>query len=257
MPIRKLLLTLSLVVIAATHAQAQWGSLTGKFVVEGKVPPPERLEVTKDKAVCGKNPIFSEKLVVGPKGELRDVAIWITPARRKSAPDPHPDYLKLATQPINIDNLVCVYKPHMEVVWTARPVHFRNLDPIAHNFSFTGFNTTFNVLVPPNGAHVETFKEEEKAPMPAACTIHPWMKSFILVRDSPYAAASGEDGSFTIENLPAGEWDFSFWHETAGYLEDLKIGDEETDRKGLCEIKIEDGKTTDLGVIVIQAADLK
>ncbi|MCC9606390.1 hypothetical protein LOC68_18105 [Blastopirellula sp. JC732] len=252
-----LLLTLSLILFASSAAHAQWGSLTGKFVVKGMTPPPLRLKVDKDVEVCGKKPIFAETLLVGPNGELKNVAVWITPARGKSAPEPHPNYLQLANVPINVDNLACVYTPHMEVIWTKRPVHFRNQDPIAHNFSVTGFNTTFNVLVPPDGAHVQTFEKEEKSPIPAACTIHPWMKAQLLVRDSPYAAASDDNGAFTIADLPAGKWEFSFWHEAGGYLKNLKIGDEKTDRKGVCEITIEPGKMTDLGQIVIDAGDLK
>ncbi|WP_233216485.1 hypothetical protein [Blastopirellula marina] len=255
--IARMLLTCSFALLAVSAASAQqWGHLTGKFVVKGMVPAPAKLKVDKDVEVCGKKPIFDETVVVGPQGELSGVAIWLTPPRGKSAPDPHPNYLKLQQEPINVDNLACIYVPHVEVIWTARPVQFRNLDPIAHNYKVDGFYKSFNNLVPANGVHTETFEKEERAPIPATCSIHGWMKGYLLVRDSPYAAATGEDGSFTIENLPAGTYDFSFWHDT-GYLAGVKIGGEKTDRKGMCEITIEPGKTIDLGVITVDAADLK
>ena len=63
---------------------------------------------------------------------------------------------------------------------------------------------------------------EERLPGLVDCNIHPWMKGYLLVRDNPYMAVTGNDGSFLIANLPAGEWEFQAWHERSGFVD---IGD--------------------------------
>jgi hypothetical protein len=42
------------------------------------------------------------------------------------------------------------------------------------------------------------------------------MSAFVLVRDNPFWARPAADGTFAIENVPAGEWVLKAWHERAG-----------------------------------------
>ncbi|MFI4875636.1 MAG: hypothetical protein ACIALR_09875 [Blastopirellula sp. JB062] len=251
---------LLLAVCATSFVMAEgWGTITGKFVVDGKVPEPEELLITKDKAVCSKKKLFDESLLVGPDGGLKNVCVWLSLGRRDPQPPVHPSYEKTAEDTIVVDNLACAYVPHVVTVRPSQKVEFKNSDPVAHNFKVDGFaNNPFNTLVPAGGSFVHQFPSEERVPMVAACAIHPWMTGYIVVKEAPYVAVSEEDGSFTIENVPAGEWNFQFWHTSGGYLSKIKMnGKSERDRKGEYEVKVEDGKTTDLGVITVEAADLK
>jgi hypothetical protein len=52
--------------------------------------------------------------------------------------------------------------------------------------------------------------------IPVKCDVHGWMNAYIGVTASPYHAVTGEDGSFTIEGLPAGTYTIEAWHETLG-----------------------------------------
>ena len=49
------------------------------------------------------------------------------------------------------------------------------------------------------------------------CDVHPWMTAYLLVTDNPYYAISGDDGSFTIANVPPGRYTVEIWHEKSGY----------------------------------------
>ena len=42
------------------------------------------------------------------------------------------------------------------------------------------------------------------------------MQSWLIVTDTPYVAVSGENGSFEIPDLPAGDYTVEWWHESLG-----------------------------------------
>jgi hypothetical protein len=42
------------------------------------------------------------------------------------------------------------------------------------------------------------------------------MSAFVLVRDNPFWTRPAADGSFVIEDVPAGDWVLKAWHERSG-----------------------------------------
>ena len=48
------------------------------------------------------------------------------------------------------------------------------------------------------------------------CDVHPWMAAWVGVLDHPFFTVSAADGSFTIENVPAGTYTVEAWHEKFG-----------------------------------------
>ena len=88
------------------------------------------------------------------------------------------------------------------------------------------------------------------APQAATCSIHPWMKAYIIARDDPYFAVTGADGSFEIKNLPAGEdVEFQVWHEGAPAGLEAKAGW----GKGRFKLKLPADGEQDLGTIEVPA----
>jgi hypothetical protein len=77
------------------------------------------------------------------------------------------------------------------------------------------------------------------------------MLGYVLPRDNPYAAVSGDDGSFEIKNLPAGTWEFQVWQEAAGNLAAKPEW-----KKGKFKLQIKPGDN-DLGVIQVSPSLLK
>jgi uncharacterized protein (DUF2141 family) len=63
--------------------------------------------------------------------------------------------------------------------------------------------------------HVFTAKED-KVVVPFKCDVHGWMNAYAGVLDHPYFAVTGEDGKFSIKNLPPGTYKLTAWHEKAG-----------------------------------------
>jgi hypothetical protein len=48
------------------------------------------------------------------------------------------------------------------------------------------------------------------------CDMHPWMNAWCAVRTHPFFAVTGTDGTFTINNVPAGTHKLVMKHETLG-----------------------------------------
>jgi hypothetical protein len=52
--------------------------------------------------------------------------------------------------------------------------------------------------------------------IPLKCNIHPWMQGYFVVLGTSQFAVTGEDGHFSLPNLPPGHYVVSAWHETLG-----------------------------------------
>src|ERR1043165_9330143 len=92
------------------HA-ADTANLSGRFVYDGKAPAPEKLSITKDVEVCGKPPALEdEALVVGDKGGLANVAVWVRTKNVAVSPD-----AKDTGGKATIDNKHCQFDPHVIV----------------------------------------------------------------------------------------------------------------------------------------------
>ncbi len=107
------------------------------------------------------------------------------------------------------------FKPRVVVVPVGGTVEFPNEDPILHNaFSVSGPNRFDLDLYrrPKTGAW--TFRHP--GIVRVYCNIHPQMAAVVVVRDSPYFAQAGADGSFSIEDVPAGRYALKAWHPRTG-----------------------------------------
>ena len=254
-------LAASFCIASAASAEQQYGTLTGTFTFKGTAPAMKKLAVPAGIAGCGAKPSLDESLVIDKNGGIRDVVIYVLgdPKDFSKAVKPiHPDYDKFKTAKIPFDNASCTFSPHIQKLWTSQTLVFKNSDKVSHNTFGSPFeNKEFNNLIPANSHLGQPMPLPEKIPFSIACTIHPWMKGFIMVRPDPYVDISVADGSFTIANIPVGTYKFQLWSEGLGYLKKITInGKPSLDRKGLHSFTVKAGKN-DLGPIVIDAKHYK
>ncbi len=195
---------------AGVASAQEWGDLTGTFVFKGAAPTAAKINVDKDPQFCGLHPLVDEAVVVNKEnGGLANVAVYLMDATK---PKIHPDYDKEAKAEIVVDNQNCRFEPHMLGIRTGQTLLIGNKDPIGHNTKADFFgNTPFNDLIPAGGSLKKTFAKAEATPSDLTCSIHPWMKARLLIREDPYFAVSDKDGKFMIKNLPAGEHTFVVW----------------------------------------------
>ncbi len=106
------------------------------------------------------------------------------------------------------------FVPHVAVVPVGGTIEFPNEDPILHNaFSVSGDNRFDLGLYKRPKTASWTFQAAGIARV--YCNIHPQMSAIVVVRDNPYYAKAGDDGSFVIEGVPAGKYTLTAWHERA------------------------------------------
>jgi len=192
------------------------GSLIGKGSIAGRVlfrgtPPARHPIAMSGEASCHKpdGGALSEDLIVNPDGTLRNVYVHVVSGlgSRVFAP-PAP--------PAEVDQKGCLFVPHLLAVQTNQVILFRNSDPAVHNVHARATqNVAFNVSMSGQGRTARRYFAKPEV-VPIRCDIHAWMAGFIAVGDNPFQAVTGDGGSFSLDGLPAGEYQIEAWHEKLG-----------------------------------------
>jgi plastocyanin len=197
---------------AAAPAQvANAGTIMGMVNFEGMKPANQPIDMSEEAdcaAVHTGTPMT--QTVVGDEGKLGNVIVRIVGAVQGAA--------AASTEAAVMDQVGCEYTPHVITVATGRGVSFKNSDPVAHNVQANPqANRPFNISQPTTMTSApQRFSAAEVVPV--ECSIHGWMQGYIGVAEHPYHAASGNDGSFTIANVPPGTYTLEAWHERYGTM---------------------------------------
>lgn len=232
-----------------------YGTVTGQFVLDGPIPGLKPLvakgdDKARDAAICAKQGVPDESLVVDPatKG-IENVFVYMP----KAPADIYPALKESKEKIVKFDQKGCRFIPHALILRTDQTVAVLSDDPILHNtdvvaYRNTGQNST--ISLDREGKTKWTFPEAERLPIMVKCDIHPWMRAWWLVVDHPYAALSGKDGTFKIENVPAGTQEFTAWQDA----NDGRWVFGKTRATRVIKVHVVPNKTTSIGVIKIPAA---
>jgi plastocyanin len=198
---------------AAAVDPATAATINGVVSFEGTAPANAPIKMNAD-PVCMKansTPQTQETYMV-KDGKLGNVFVFIQDGLGgRTFPTP--------TEAVVLDQKNCRYHPHVFGLMVGQPMTILNSDPTLHNIhAIPGTNQEFNTAQPIQGMkteHIFTAKEA-KTIVPFKCDVHGWMNAYAGVLDHPYFAVTGEDGKFSIKNLPPGTYKLSAWHEKAG-----------------------------------------
>ena len=256
-PVWPVLAAMAFLILQPGSSRGQeWGSLKGRISYGDAAPAAVPLDIERDADVCGKNGLVDESLVVHPENRgLRYVAVWL---ESKTPVPVHPELVNFPADSPVLNNINCRFEPHMLTLRTGQILQLKNSDPVAHNAAvYVRRTTPFSEVIPQNAPVEKRFAKAENLPTRVDCSIHAWMKAWLIILDHPYVAITDEDGRFEINNLPQGEWNFRFWHERPGYLPGAsQDGKQVPLTRGTWAVTIGASKTLDLGELTVAPEQL-
>jgi plastocyanin len=172
------------------------GKIEGKVSFQGNVPI-KKVIPTKDREVCG-GPRDEPQVRVGADKSVQDAVVYLKEVAKGKA-------WGAADKAPVLDQEKCQFKPAVQVVRVGK-IDVVNSDPVLHNtHAFYGQRTAFNLAMPEKGMKIVS-----DLPRPGLvrveCDAHGWMLAHVYVADSPYYAQTGADGSFSIADVPPGNY---------------------------------------------------
>jgi plastocyanin len=210
-PMSRLLavLVLPMMGLAFSGGARAAGSITGTVKVTGKLPEPKAIDPKSDPYCVKQKTLRDEEIIAGPGGQLSNVVVRIAKGLHAAAHAPGTNAV--------VEQSGCRYVPHVLVVQAGQQVEIRNGDQTFHNIhTYRGQSSLFNLPqvqgMPP---YFKTFPKAGDV-IKLKCDIHKWMSAYVLVVGDSHFAVTGEDGRFTLPELPAGKYTVEIWHERLG-----------------------------------------
>jgi plastocyanin len=139
-----------------------------------------------------------------PSPDLSDAVLYLEASAPTAA----------VARPVNVEIAITdkTYAPHVVVVPVGSAVRFPNHDPFNHNVFSQSEPNQFDLGLYGRGeAKSQTFANPGLVRV--YCNVHPRMVAYVQVMGNRYFTQPGADGSFTIANVPPGQYRLHVWHE--------------------------------------------
>ena len=193
------------------EAVANGGSISGSVSYAGdKKDAPAK--VTKDTEVCAKAGEGKSGAIAVTDGKVKNAVVALTGITKGKA---------WGSDTVLVDNKDCVFVPRITVGKLGGKITAKNSDAVLHNthlYLKEGNKNLFNIALPNKD---QTIDKPLRKPglVDIKCDAHEWMQAFVYVSAHPYVAVTGDDGSFKMTDVPAGEYTAKVWHEKLGEKE--------------------------------------
>ena len=215
------------------------GAIEGKVTMHGKPSPKAFNLVTfPDPVYCGRISTGTgwrilDEFVIADDGSLKDAVVMLSEVPRGKP---------FRFTPPTIEARDCQFLPFVSIVRGHQNVRVVNMDPVMHDVqayetSHLGPRVLFNDPLPMNPNHRREVGPHSHRHLPGdaieenihltkgrrifvmQCGFHAYMESWALALEHPYYAVTNADGTFTIADVPPGEYMLMAWHPGAGLLE--------------------------------------
>ncbi len=108
-----------------------------------------------------------------------------------------------------------LFDPNFLIVPVGSSVIFPNEDDEFHNVFSYSKARRFDLGRYRNGES-KTVEFDTAGVIKIYCEIHPWMRAAIVVVENPFFAEVGEDGRYSIDGIPPGDYEIVVWNMEAG-----------------------------------------
>ena len=199
------------------------GAVFGRLTYEGGLPADavDKILITKNPDVCGEG--YREVAWVNVKdGALRGAFVYIDDKKLKAGKKwPAPQ----GGQQL-IDQKNCRFNPWAQVIRPGNVV-IRNSDQgVLHNINTREMigvekgrvvkRTIFNFGQPDPGDITKKLKPRRSPYISINCEAHNFMFGFMMAPKHPYTVVVGEDGRYSIDDIPPGSYTLKAWHPKLG-----------------------------------------
>jgi hypothetical protein len=187
------------------------GSITGTVTFTGTPAAGSAIDMSEEEVCAAKHEgqVMGGDAMVGPDGGLAEVFVYVKSGLADMQfPQDEAEVL---------DQVGCVYEPHILALSVDQDLLVRNSDDVLHNVKTVPTeNQGFNRSQPTSGMEFSTSFAFPEVMIPVECNVHNWMRAFVGVTPHPYHAVSDGSGGFSLDRLPPGEYELEAWHELYG-----------------------------------------
>jgi len=193
------------------------GAISGMVSFSGKVPKPRKKSVDKDTEVCGGGTRTYNEVNVGSGGGLAKAVVFITKIKSGKA------WPAEMNNGFEVVQEKCRFVPKSFVVRRGDKLHVKNRDGVTHNvhaYEAKGKTriTMFNSGQKAGAEFDKKIKMRRRGShgLKLECDLHPFMHQWLFVADNPYYVVTGDDGEFSINDIPPGKYSIMAWHPVLG-----------------------------------------
>jgi hypothetical protein len=185
------------------------GTIAGTVKFAGAPPVRKRIEISKDREVCGVTPLYDESLIVGAGGGIANAVV--------SIPDIARGVPLVPQKEVKLDQKGCDYRPHVLAFPAGSTVAIVNSDGILHSVrTESKLNTPLDMAQPPFKHVIVTAPLKYPELIAVSCDAHNWMHGWWFVAGNPYYAVTDSSGKFMIKDVPPGTYSLEVWQEKLG-----------------------------------------
>jgi hypothetical protein len=195
-------------VAAAGAGAAETGTIEGRVLHYGTLPVLAPVPVWKHREFCGAERVPAA-LRVGPGGGVADTLLILEGGGLPSG---------VAPGRVQLDNRDCEFSPRVQVAPLGSELEVLSSDPILHTAHayLDGAQTLFHVALPVFLSR-RTVRLTRSGLVRLECDVgHTWMRAFIWVTATGFAAVSDVNGGFLLRGVPPGRYRLRAWHEVLG-----------------------------------------
>lgn len=206
------------------------GTVVGTIAFEGTAPERKPMRIMLQTTFCEKHhkgtPPLIETVIVNDNQTLKNVVVSITGLKKGK--------WKAPSEPVVLDQVGCMYIPHVVAKQGNQALQVKNSDNTNHNIKAepeVRGNGAFNVSQARRGMKTNVTKLKRPENVFVSCNVHSWMGAWICVFDHPFFVVTGDDGTYKLPaGIPPGTYTVEAWHEKLG--------------KQTAEVEVKAGETT-------------